>query len=247
MWIQGKYGSLKKFTRGGKLISLTLPKDTKISQNLYSLNVKAKSLDFIKGKDTYILSDEIGIADDVEFSFFFLDEILCIQLNKGFLYLKETNGTISSINQKHKIQSSTLKEGKIIWKSLNDLKVFANYVIKDKYNLISEADIKNYRNNLMFTVKSSFESNQGNLFTLKFLKISEEIGGSFNFEIKEKIEKKISAPIDVKENNLYEDKTYKKSKKYNEYDEFEDSEDSDEVSSSMHEIDIFNDYVPLDD
>ena len=249
MWIQEKYGGVKKFTRKGKLISLTLPKDTKVSQSLYELNIKAKSLDFVKGKDTYILSDEIGIADDVEFTFFFTDDLLCIKLNKGSLYVKETNGAVNTINQKHKMQESTLKPEKVIWKTMADLMVFANYVVKGKYNLVNEMDVKQYRNNLLFTAKASFEPAQGNLFTMKFNKISEEIGGSFNFEVKEKIEHKVEAVVDIKEDSLYDDKGYKGSKNYNSYDsdEFEDSEDSNELTSSMHEIDIFNYYVPIED
>ena len=75
----------------------------------------------------------------------------------------------------------------------------------------------------------------------------------FNFEVKEKIEKPVvTSYIDPKENNLYEDKVGKHSKHSNDYgDSFEegydDSEDTNELTSSMHEIDIFSDYVPLDD
>ena len=253
MWIQEKYKGVKKFTRKGKLASLSLPKDAKLSQSSYELNIKAKSMDFIKGKDTYILTDEIGIADDVELTFFFNIEGLCIKLNKGTLYVKEADGTVSSVSMKNKIQTSTLKADKITWKTVDDLIVFANYVIKSKYNLISEMDVRQYRSNLLFTMKTSFEPAQGNLFTVRFTKISEEIGGSFNFDVKEKIEKPVvTSYIDPKENNLYEDKVGKHSKHSNDYDDsfedgYDDSEDTDELTSSMHEIDIFNDYVPLDD
>lgn len=251
MWLQEKYKGVKKFTRTGKLTSLTLPKDTKMLQSLYELNIKSKSIDFIKGKDTYLITDEIGIADDVEFTFFFNADCLCIKLNKGVLYVKEEDGTVNSVGMKHKIHTSTLKADKIIWKTIEDLKVFANYVVKSKYNLTSDMDVNHYRNNLLFGVKTSFEPSQGNLFTIKFTKISEEIGGSFKFEVKEKIEIPVNSNVsfvDLKENNLYEDKIGKSSQGYDSYnDDYDDSDDSNELSSSMHEIDIFNDYVPLDD
>ena len=70
---------------------------------------------------------------------------------------------------------------------LNPYPIFEDYVIKSKYNLISEMDVRQYRSNLLFTMKTSFEPAQGNLFTVRFTKISEEIGGSFNFEVKDEI------------------------------------------------------------
>ena len=97
-----------------------------------------------------------------------------------------------------------------------------------------------------------FVYNNSKLFTIRFTELSEAIGGSFKFEIKEKIEEKVSKPFVEDEKDIYTDesKEHKKSKKYSMYDmgdEDEDYDDTDELSGSMHEISIFSDYTSLDE
>jgi hypothetical protein len=255
MWIQPKYASLTKSKRKGKLGVLTLPKVPKGSSlvdSAFKLNIKPKSLDFVKGNNAYILSDEIGICDKTQFSFFFTDDFMCICVLKGLVYVKDEKGAIYSINQKNKIVEYEANPERIIWKSMSDLHVFVNYVMQSKYNLIKEVDKRNYANNLLFSVEAEYVYSNSKLFTIRFTELSEVIGGSFNFEIKEKIEEVVSKPFVEDEKDIYTDnsKEYTKSKKYSMYDmgdDDEDYDDVDELSGSMHEISIFNDYSSLDE
>ena len=257
MWVQEKYADLAKSKRKGKLSVLTLPKSTKgvnVLDSTYKLNIKPKSLEFVKGNNAYILSDEIGICDTTHFSFFFTDDFMCVCVLKGLIYVKDENGDIFSINQKNKIVKYDSNPERIVWKSMSDLRVFVNYTLETRYNLITETDKRNYANNLIFTAQADFVYNNSKLFTLRFTELSEAISGSFNFEVKEKIEEKISKPFVADEKDVYEDEIVesKKSRKRSKYDDMDADDDDeydelDEFSSSMHEISIFNDYASLDD
>ena len=252
MWVQEKFLVNKKFKRIGKLATLTLPKDVKFKENLYKLNIKAKSLDFVKGNHMFIISDEIGISDKAEFELFFMEDCMCFRLIKGLLYVRDSEGKVFSINTKHKIVEYCQSLDKIIWKNMSNLKTFVEYVLESKYHLSSFGDKKQYMHNLLFTVVSEYNPYDCKLFTIRFTNLSEEIGGSFNFEIKEKKETVfVGAPVgsEDKENDLYsQEQVITKSKKNIRYDEDEDlDDDMDGLPDSMHEISIFNYYTSIDD
>lgn len=260
MWIQDKFNDSQKLKRAGKLTSLSLPKGTKIREGAFKLNIKPKSLEFVKGNNAYIISDEIGIAEDVSFSFFFLDDCLCACVTEGLMYVRDSEGTTYSISHKNKVNKSDNKIDRIIWKSVTEMHDYTKYVTMAKYNLVSTREIKDYEDNLLYSAKASFVPAQGNLFTIKFNEISEAIGGSFKFIVKEKIEVVVktdvkSLPEDDKylyaEEDSYKVKRGKKPTKYSMSDEksddMDDYDEVDDLTGSMHEINIFNDYTSLDE
>lgn len=250
MWIQDKYININKYKRDGVLSYLTLPKSTKVREELYKLNIKSKSLDFVKGKDVYIISDEIGISENVSFSYFFVNDFLCIKLIKGNLYVKDENNKVFSINNKNKIVEYTSDIKYIEWKTKSEFEDFSNFFTKNKYNLISEIDKRSYVNNLLFIVETEYKYNVNKLFNFKLKEIKESIGGSFEFVVKEKVEEKPSTyNILLNEDKyLYEEEKKKESKKFSLYpDEDEDIDEYDEISSNLHEIDLFKEYSSIDD
>ncbi len=261
MWIQEKFEEGQKLKRSGKLTSLTLPKGAKLKESAYKLNIKPKSLDFVKGNNAYIISDEIGISDEVSFSFFFLDDCMCVCVTEGLLYVRNTDGTIYSINHKNKMVKSDSKVDKIIWKSMTEMRDYTKYITQGRYNLVQMKDISEYENNLLYSAKSNFVPAQGNLFTIRFPEISEALGGSFKFVVYEKVNKEVKtdpkAFNDVDEDKYlyaeedsYKVKRGKKPTKYSMSDDKEDMDDFDDVedlTGSMHEINIFNDYTSLDE
>ena len=261
MWINEKFLDTQKLKRDGKLVSLTLPKGAKVLENTYKLNIKPKSLEFVKGNNAYIISDEIGISEGVTFSFFFMSDCLCACVTEGLLYVKDENGNIFSINHKNKIVKSDNKIDKIIWKSVKDMRDYVFYITQGKYNLISPTETQMYEDNLLYTAKADYVPAQGNLFTIKFVEVSEALGGSFKFIVKEKIEqKRENKPLIDEDKYLYaEEDSYtsksRKVKKPSKYsisddkgDEMDDyDEGMEDLSESMHEINIFNDYTSLDE
>ncbi len=245
MWIQNGYTEVKKFDRAGILSSLILPKDSKKDNNLYKLAIKSKNLELVKGSDTYILSNEIGIQDTADFTFFFLNDLLCVKLEKGSLFVKDTDGEIYSINNKHKMTKLTIKEDKLIWKSLNDFIDLTNCMIKDKYNVYSPIELSNYRNNLIFSVRSSYSVTQSCLFTIKFLNISEKIGGSFEFKVYEGRKPINTDHFEIPDEMSANSKAYNKSYSSEGVENEDDDDDADDVNAiinNIHEVDIFSEW-----
>lgn len=244
MWVQKKFCDLSVSQRKGFLNTLSLPKDNKDISKLYNLRIKAKSLDFVKGKSFYIITDNIGFCDNTEYSLFFTDDFMVIEVKKGRVYVKDIEDKIFSIDSKNKVSLYESNKDKIIWKSKDEMLNYCFYFAGLKYNLESVMEKKEYVSNLFFILKSSFYLNENSLFTIQPLKYKEDLGGKFKFVVKEK---KVVEPQTIPD---YEDKMEKelagKSKDYYDMDDLadDDMDDFEDMPLSLHEIDIFKDYVP---
>ena len=260
MFVQKKFEKVKTLERKGILSKIALPKDVKTDTKTYMLRAKPRTMELVKGNGSFAITDEVGFCEGVEFSLIFTNECMLIEVLKGKIYVREDD-SVFTLDKAGKLAKFKGSVEKIIWKSLSEMYDYTLHFVGVKYNLENYTIRKEYVNNLMFELFSSFVYSDCKLFTIRPLKYHESIGGKFKFEVKEKIEIKESYPVEyesnsIKEDEMEEDKlsvTMKgfigKSKKnlYDLENENYDRDDDvveleDEISIDLHEIDIFKDY-----
>lgn len=261
MLLQDKFVKRKKFKREGVLKTFILPTDSVkvLGDKKYSVKIdeKTKSLKCVGGKYPYVITDSIGICEKSTFSLFFVEDAMVINLKKGYLYLKQSDGKILLVDSKNKVITYEGDNAEISWRPLSDMVTICNNMVKGKFRVESPVIIDRYRNNLIFEMTCYYHHNEGNLFSLKFGDLDYTLGNEeFDFEVFEKKET-------VVESKPFIEKEFKKKGKdnvnnfdFNDEDEEElqeiddmlyDSEDDnfddiDELPSHMHEIDIFAEY-----
>lgn len=260
MWIQEDIQKKKKFKRMGLLKTFVLPKlaDLEGKKNNIKINVKTKSIEVVSGKHVYALTNEFGVSELSEFSLFFIDGYVVVELQKGCLYLKEGSDRIVVLDSKNHKSEYLNDRDKIYWKTSSELLNYCRSMTAHKFNLENEKEIASYTSNLIFTFKSSYDLNQGKLYTLKLEDYYYDLGiDKFKYEKKEKVvETKI---IDIKEKSPFKEeedlsetteveklKAIKKRNTKALSDSVdEDDEDIEEIEMLpyMHEVDIFNDYT----
>lgn len=260
MWLKSEYKNIKEISRYGCVNSVVLPNDSEIVEKKYGLKIskRDKKIYFDKGKDVYIITDEIGINESCEFSLFFANKLMVIELQKGVLYLKDKDGVVYQINSKNKIEKCDEGVINIWWKDYKDILEYCKRITKNKFNLIKNEDIIEYLNNLIYTINSYYSVTEGNLFVFKFLDFYYDLGlETFNYEIKEKVEVKVEVPEyktkSFKEENYLKDLEFKansnigvkNSKMLS--DEEDENDDIEILPIHMHEVDIFNDYLSEDE
>lgn len=261
MWLNKGCKNLKEIKRDGLVTSIVLPTDSDILDKKYGLKIskRDKKIRFDKGKDVYIITDKIGINELCEFSVFFMSNFMVIELQKGFIYLKDENDVVYRINNKNKIDKIDDDSVQSIWwKDSKEISEYCKRITKSKFNLIRNEDVLNYFNNLIFTINSYFSASEGNLFIFKFLDFYYDLGlEKFNYEVKEKVEVKVEVP-EYKTKSFQEDKyvkdlEFKANAKINVKssktlsDEEDENDDVEILPIHMHEIDIFNDYLSEDE
>ena len=256
MYIMEQYARKRKFKRDGLLSSLTLPKGVKLekSKNDIKINVKLKSIDIIVGKHSYALTNKFGVSELSEFTLFFMNDFMVIELQKGYLYLEEGD-KIFVLDTKSNIKEFQGDLCRVHWETFDTILKYCKEFTANKYHLIKNEDIKNYVSNLLYTFKSSYEYNNSKLYTLKLVEMYCDLGiDIFNYEVKE--DKKVDKNSEVKVKSNFKEEAYinelernalirvKKNKNLSDSEESDDDfEDIEVLPSHMHEIDIFNEYT----
>lgn len=256
MWIQEELGRKRKFKRNGLLTVLNLPTKVKLKEmkNNIKINKKEKSINLVEGKRAYALTDKIGISDHVEISLFFMPTFMVIEVQKGCIYLEESDGSIVSLGKDSKITPFKGSKDNIAWKNRLDILDFCEYFVKRKYNLDNQVELTKYINNLIFTFNSSYNLKDSKLFSFKLIEIYFDLGVDiFKYEIKK--ENRISKMPLLKENSNFKEEDYlrefeknvdrkvKQSKNLSDevvdnFDEDADIDEFDELPQHMHEIDL---------
>lgn len=259
MWLPEDIKKRKKFKRIGLLKTLVLPKlsDLEDKKNDIKINTKTKSIEVVLGKHVYALTNEFGVSELSEFSLFFIDDYVVVELQKGCLYLKEGSDKIVILDSKNRKSEYLNDRDKIYWKTSLELLNYCRSMTAHKFNLVKEKEIADYTSNLIFTFKSSYDLNQGKLYTLKLEDYYYDLGiDKFKYEKKEKlVDTKV---IELKEKSSFKEedlsetteveklKAIKKRNTKALSDSIdEDDEDIEEIEMLpyMHEVDIFNDYA----
>lgn len=267
MLVQDKYKKIKKFSHTGIISSLSVPTDASVGNKKVDLQIsgKSKTMKLCEGKSVFVISDVIGISENTEIVIFYLDDVVVLELVKGFIYVPNEDGTINVINAKNKIRvlNKEIEDIETIsWKTRDDMFYYCSHLVEGRFNLVDALDVKSYTNNLMFHLKLSYSLKENSLFSMNLLDVFYGLGvGQFNFEVKEPISK--AENLEVEEPIFNDDyildknkkKAYKQGKDidYSDY-EYDYSSDDEYYSEkdvvlpyNMHEVDIFNDYNSEDE
>ena len=262
MLVQDKYKKKKSFSHTGILSSLSVPTGATVGNKKFDLQIdgKSKTMKLGEGKSAFVISDVIGISELTEIVLFFLDDVMVLELVKGYIYVPTESGEIQVLNSKNKINVLTEKQDKIIWKNKKDLLEYCSPFVKHKFNLNVPMEINDYVNNLMFHLKMSYYANENCLFSFSILDMFYGLGiGKFSFEIKEPLIKVLpnseanKPEVDeyIPKSDSFEDSVSYRNKKGNKYyDKYSDydsddyfyPDEEDVLPSHMHEVDIYSEY-----
>lgn len=252
MWIQEKFKNNKFFSRKGIIEQVSIPNVKSIENMKVDIKVNAKkvTLDIIEGKNALLISDEVGFNGTVTYDILFLENAFLMVLKKGTIFVKDSNGKIYSYNAKNKLDIFEGEIKSICWKSYKDLKDYCLSIVKGRYNTDGYRITEDYLNNMIVRVNSYFYPHDNNLFSFKVTDLDTSLAcGKFVFEKKEKAAYVDRGYVDYEEDLLKRNKKEKSSKRYsdmNNYDSDDDIPDYDEEESSLHEIEVYDEYSSED-
>lgn len=250
MWIQEKYKKLKSYSKKGIIKKIDLNISDKSVSSKADLKVLAKksAIEVVDGKNTVIVSDEIGFNGSVVYDILFAEDVFIMVLKKGTVYLKDKNEKIYSLNAKNKLDDFSGDKKSIEWKDREGLLEYCFTLIKGYYNTDGKIQTEEYLYNMIMSVNSSFYPHENRLFNFK---ISDHdyspACGKFNFEKKEKAAYVDRGFVDYEDDLL---KTPKRKKKEDYSDSYEVDDDipdyEEEEESNLHEIEVYEEYVDED-
>ena len=229
MFVQDKFAKQKTFKRKGVITSVEVPIDKidkDVSTGLYNYKILKRSnkLELVKGNNSFVITDTVGINTEVEYSLLFTDEAMFFVIHSGVLYVKDEKGKIIGITNTGTIEKFRGDSKAIVWKNCQQMRSYCNQVVGSRFNLYTDGEKESYVNNLIFRVKSSFKYGMGQLFSFATLSLNTDIGlKKFEYTVKEEKVQRISSYYEEEKKYTKKIDTEKDSSKYIE----EDSDDDD--------------------
>lgn len=261
MWIQSKFKRSKSLKRDGIISEIKVPSVAGAIDKKYDLRVSKKGMEIVEGKNSIIISDEIGFHNSSEFDIVFTYDCFVLQLKKGTVYVREDEKIKEIVGKKVPVDFNG-KDGYICWKSRKELFDLCNILMKNHYNLSNSSDLRTYANNVIFKVSASYTPENHSLFCLKVVDYDTSIALD-KVEFK-KYEKVVTVPhdyVDYEADVLKKGRGRKKQSDCTTEEEYDgytgdnlsdtydngvynDSDESEDLSeSNMHEVDIFKEYA----
>lgn len=263
MWVCNALVKKRKLSRRGLVKNIILPKDKDLETLRYNLKIDntKKEAYFEKGTGLFVITDEFGVSEKSDFTLFFIDKGVIIELHKGVLYLKGPNDKVYILSSRSgKVTEYLGNRDEVNWRDYSEMFDFCNFFTKSHYNIESSVAAEKYVDNLLFTLQSYYYLKENKLYSCTLKKKSEILGlKTFHFTVFEKkIVENMPNSLQNQMSSLEKEEVeyFKKSSKkmqnldkevdYKDLDDDDNAvdEDLDNISSDMHAVDIFNEYTP---
>lgn len=148
MWIAPKYNKAVEFNRQGvcnKVIyDIRGDYETKVDGVNKEIRIGSNS-------NNIVIVDEIGIREEVECVGFFLNDGMCISIEKGNLYFSSRHNKTFSICSDGFMDLE--RKDDIVWVKTSTIYEYIQKLIEVRFKITGAKDIQDYASNLMYRFK----------------------------------------------------------------------------------------------